>query len=120
MPPNLLISLGTEAKVSMLKLFVIVSANSHVVLESWILALTSYEVFILKKIYCRIEKITVNHMNTNPMVRFLLLTMMMTVGRKMISARILNTKLSMTFSYEYANLFIFLTSEPEKLLVKNL
>jgi len=38
----------------------------------------------------------------------------------MIILRILKIKLSSIFSYDPANLFIFFTSAPEKLLVKNL
>lgn len=119
-PSNLWISLGTEANVSMLKLFVIVSASSPVVLESWTLALISYAVFRLKKKYCKIPKIVMNPKNTNQIVRSFLPTTMMINGRKIIILKRLKIKLSIIFSYEYHNLLIFLTSEPEKLLVKNL
>ena len=117
---NLLISLGTEANVSMLKLLVIVSASSPVVLESWIFDLISYDVFRLKNKYWNIPNTRINIRNTIPIIRSFCPTTIIINGRNIISLTILKTKLSSTFSYDHANLFIFFTSEPEKLLVKNL
>lgn len=61
-----------------------------------------------------------NTKNTNQIFRSFLPTTMMINGKKIIILKRLKTKLSTIFSYEYHSLLIFFTSEPEKLLVKNL
>lgn len=119
-PSNLLISLGTEAKVRILKLLLIASESSPVVLESRIFDCISYEVFRLKKKYWNTPNIRMNAKKTIQIMKFFWLTTIMINGMNMISLMILKTKLSRTFSYDDASLFIFLTSAPEKLLVKNL
>jgi len=119
-PPNLWISLGAEAKVKILKLFVIVSASSPVVLESCIFDLTSYGVFHLKKRYWKKPKMSINTKKTTPILVSCLRTTTRINGKNIIILRILKRKLSIIFSNDQANLFIFFTSAPEKLLVKKL
>lgn len=56
--------------------------------------------------------------NTNPIVESFFRTTIRMNGMKINNLKILKRKLSMIFSYDHASLFIFLTSAPEKLLVK--
>ncbi|MBQ2600484.1 hypothetical protein II582_03835 [bacterium] len=77
---NLLNSYGRDAKVVTLKLFIIESDNSHVVLEFSSFDFISYFFVILKNITCKVEYISINAKNINHIFTSCLITMIVVIG----------------------------------------